>query len=407
MKYYYKTFLTIFAAGFLIGCSNENIDVTGIPGPAENNSQLPYLFTDSEGKIYLSWVEQTGKQLATLKYAQFNLNENNWSTPAVVASGSDWFVNWADYPTVIFDRNGPAAAHWLRKIPGNTYSYEIRMAVSSSRDSVKWTDSFVPHKDGTATEHGFVSMIPWENNTTLAVWLDGRKTAGRGEDEYDDLAKAMTLRAAIINPDGSIAQKYEIDDSVCDCCQTSLAKTANGAIVAYRNRTEDEIRDIYTSRFEHGKWDTPKPVHNDNWKIAACPVNGPRIAARGEYAAVAWFTRAGNKRNVFAAFSSDGGASFSAPIDIDDGTPMGRVDIEMTGDRTAIASWMEKTEEGADIRYREISFPGEVSPSKTISPISAGRGSGFPQISVSGNKVVFAWTEADSVNQVKTAFMKL
>src|SRR5258708_7811707 len=43
-----------------------------------------------------------------------------------------------------------------------------------------WSAPLTPHRDGTATEHGFVSLAA-ESGDLAAVWLDGRKTAGHDE----------------------------------------------------------------------------------------------------------------------------------------------------------------------------------------------------------------------------------
>ena len=91
--------------------------------------------------------------------------------------------------------------------------------------------------------------------------------------------------------------------------QTAAAVTAEGPIVAYRDRSEGEIRDIYISRLAGGTWSEPAPVHRDNWKIAACPVNGPALSANGRQVAIAWFTAQGEEGHVFAAFSSDPGTA--------------------------------------------------------------------------------------------------
>ena len=69
------------------------------------------------------------------------------------------------------------------------------------------------------------------------------------------------------------------------------------------------------------------PVHNDNWQIAACPVNGPALNAMGRRVAIAWFSAKGDQGHSFVAFSSDAGKSFTAPIPLDDASALGRVDI--------------------------------------------------------------------------------
>ena len=67
--------------------------------------------------------------------------------------------------------------------------------------------------------------------------------------------------------------------------------TADGPLVVFRDRSPRDIRDIHASLFTGGAWTQPRPVHVDNWRIEACPVNGPAVSASGKHAATAWLTR--------------------------------------------------------------------------------------------------------------------
>jgi len=53
---------------------------------------------------------------------------------------------------------------------------------------------------------------------------------------------------------------------------------------------------------------------------------------------------------------------------------------------------------------RRATQQGALGPALTVANTDAGRMSGFPQMVVSGNEVVFAWTDvADGVTSVHTA----
>ena len=117
---------------------------------------------------------------------------------------------------------------------------------------------------------------------------------------------AMTLRSAIVNGKGIISQRTELDNRVCDCCQTSATMTTNGPVVVYRDRSEEEVRDISIVRNVNAKWTQPQTVGLDNWKIAACPVNGPSVDAIDNTVAVAWFTVTKGIGDVRVVFSQDG-----------------------------------------------------------------------------------------------------
>lgn len=398
-----RTILIFIAfSGILISCNNwPSVDT--VNNPVNEPASLPWLYTDNSGAVYMSWVEhiESAEDSVQLKYAMYE--DGTWNEPAVISGSSSWFVNWADYPSIVSFRGTPVAAHWLRKIPGNPYSYVIDVSFHGREG---WTDPVTPHFDSTATEHGFVSMIPWQENNVLAIWLDGRQTANRPHDEYYNLDRAMTLRSAEINVNGIVSHKSLIDDSVCDCCQTSLARTSYGAIAAYRNRTEDEIRDIYVSRYENGSWGNPFPVHADGWKIGACPVNGPKIAVNGSAVALAWFTRAGDKPIVKVSMSNDEGRKFSEPLVVSDGNPLGRVDAVVDENGIAHVSWMEQA---GDSTYLNVKSIDSANPDAqhliTVAALSSSRASGFPQLTAYKGRLIAAWTETGEGRKIRTAII--
>jgi hypothetical protein len=212
-----------------------------LPSPAGANSGQPQLSASARGVI-LSWIERDGRN-ATLRYAE--RTPTGWSSPRTVASGNDWFVNWADVPSVVRLANGTLVGHWLQKSGTDTYAYDVKLSYSKD-DGKTWSPSFMPHSDGTKTEHGFASL----------------------------------------------------------------------------------------------------------------------------------FQR--------------------------------RVGVELTANGSAIASWIEFADEGAQFRVRRVERSGARSPSVTISGLAAGRASGFPRIASTADEVIFAWTEnAKGGSVVKTAVAPL
>jgi hypothetical protein len=198
-----------------------------------------------------------------------------------------------------------------------------------------------------------------------------------------------------------------IDDRVCECCPSATAVTADGPIVAFRNRTADEIRDIYVSLLVGGRWTEPRAVHNDNWRIAACPVNGPALSAKGRDVAIAWFTAVGDEGHVYAAFSSNAGETFGSPVRIDDVGAVGRVDVELLADGSAAVTWIEFANQRSEFRIRRAERNGSRSASLAVSGIASGRSSGYPRLARRSNELIFAWTDAGDTPQVRTAVAQL
>ncbi len=153
----------------------------------------------------------------------------------------------------------------------------------------------------------------------------------------------MTLRTVVLQGgvrDGKMAGDEKIDGRVCSCCQTDAALAAAGPVIAYRDRSGEEVRDVSVIRRIAAGWSQPVRVHADNWKIPGCPVNGPAIAAAGRRVAVAWFTAAPPNPRVQAAFSEDGGATFGPAVVVDGDKPFGRVDLALDGNGDALVTWL-------------------------------------------------------------------
>jgi len=274
--------------------------------------------------------------------------------------------------------------------------------ITSADGGKNWNTSKILNEDGKKAEHGFVSLVPYNENY-FASWLDGRNAAQEGEGGHSDGHHGqMTLRGAVIGKDGSKSNEWELDNRVCDCCQTTAAITTNGPVVIYRDRSDEEIRDMSIVRFVNGQWTEPKTIFPDNWKIAGCPVNGPRVDAIGNNLALAWFSSPDKKGQVNVVFSKDGGASFSSPIRVDEGETIGRVDIVLLNEKTAMVSWME----GSSIKAAKIHADGTKEPSITIASSSQSRSSGFPQMTKSGNSILFAWMD-DKLKKINTARLAL
>lgn len=369
--------------------------MAALPSPAAAGSTAPHLALAPDGAVVMSWLEPVAAGGHALRLA--SLRQGAWSAPVTVAQGTDWFINWADFPSVSPITATDWAAHWLVKQPGGTYSYDVAIAISRDAGAT-WSAPLTPHDDGTRTEHGFATLFPWGGDFG-AVWLDGRNTrpdAGGG---------GMTVRYARIGFDGRIVAGGEIDDLACDCCATDVAVARDGPVATWRNRTREEIRDIVVSRFADGAWQPPQVLGSDNWKIPGCPVNGSTIAARGEQVVVAWYTAPGRQPRVQLAWSGDGGRSFSPPVLVADGAVSGRVDVALVAEDLAVVSWTSKPASGpGQWRLRVMPARGEPGPERLVTEGDVSRAGGFPQMIHAGDRLVFAWTVPGEPSRVMTAW---
>jgi len=393
---YYTMF---FLASVLISCKSEikkspsiiseteeNI-IEVLVSPVSGNSSLPRLISSGD-KLFMSWVEKTDT-VVTLKYAFFK--DNIWIEPEEIISGTDWFVNWADYPAIA-ENNGNILTSLLQKSASGTYTYDVKLNLFS-KEKGTWKNNFILNLDDTQSEHGFVSMLPYKDDSFFVTWLDGRNTVN-----VDKKKNQMTLRGAVVTSEGAIIQDTQLDERVCDCCQTSATMTPNGPVVVYRNRSQEEIRDIDIVRWENGSWTAPITIVADDWYLPGCPVNGPAIDAFGENLAVAWYTAAGDNSRVIISFSEDSGKTFGLPFRLDRGDALGRVDLAMLDSESAVVSWLEPSGEDTLIQLIKIQSNGTKTEPITISKTSAERSSGFPQLEILGDRIYIAWTSLEDDN---------
>ena len=373
--------------------------------PFEQKANEPSI-TSHKGSLYMSWMEHSEE---TSKVMFSILSSGIWSEPRTVYSGRDLFVNWADYPSIAVLEDGTVALHWLRELRPSTFDYKIQVSLSQDRGK-SWTEPITPHEDLSITQHGFVSIYPNSSDTFSLVWLDGR-TYGNKVGKNNPNNDKMQLRATTLSREGQLSEDVAVDLNTCSCCQTSLSKTKKGTIVAaYRDRTTEEIRDISIVRLTSSGWEKPISVNQDGWEIAGCPVNGPSISSNNGILGVVWFTGANDIPAIKVAFSDDDGREFDNPIRIDLGNPLGRVDLEILNDETALASWVEWVEDDEVLILCSISRKEGCMLKQKLTINPTNESINFPKIEIVNDYLYAAWTRptkhGDTIALVRTEINK-
>jgi hypothetical protein len=316
----------------------------------------------------------------------------------MIASGDNWFITDADFPSMTVLSDGTLAAHWPANAAEDVEAYDVNIALSHDGGAT-WSKPIVPHRDKVKSQHGFVSMLPGADGQLHVIWLDGRNAPEEGHGD-------MALMHTTIKSDGTLGPEEVMDKRVCECCQTSAAAIPDGLLVVYRDRSDEEIRDIALMRYSNGSWSQPALINQDNWQIDACPVNGPAISSNGQNVSVAWFTGAEEKLRVYTVLSTDAGKTFGKPIQVDDSKPNGRVDVLSLPTGGALVTWMERGEKGSEIRVRQIDPAVVARPSAVVSGASGVRPGAFARIERSGNQAIIAWTTS-GISQVRVATVDL
>jgi len=326
---------------------------------------VPFVAGDGSGGFVVSYVADDTFRFVTIRGEQV-------SAPREIAKGN-LFVNRASFPSIAV-RGKTMVAAWLTR---NGHGSLVHVARSNDGGAT-WTKAMSPHPN-LVSEFGFVSLTPDGD----VVWLDGRKLKGGIEGEGE-----MELHYAAL----SSARDVALDARVCDCCQTAMAMTSSGPIVAYRDRSSEEVRDIALIRKTSAGWSKPRVVHADGWKMPGCPVNGPQLDANGRHVAIAWFTMAQQEPHVYAAFSNDAGVTFGAPIRIDVEKTAGRAGVALLANGSAAVTWVEQRGEKTMLFARRVTPAGSLGNVVTLDEVR-----GFPRVAVSKENVGVVWAAGERV----------
>ncbi|MAC49053.1 MAG: hypothetical protein CMO45_02195 [Verrucomicrobiales bacterium] len=356
--------------------------------PTNKNSLAPNLCSFGNHFV-LSWIERNTDGEARLQMATWNGSE--FDEIRLIAKSKGMFANWADIPSLVEAPSGDLYAHWLNRISNETYAYGIQIERSIDHGK-SWQSLGWLHNDTSATEHGFVSLIP-ENRHVRAFWLDGRqmkKPTGK-----------MMLRTAILDAN-EIKSENMLDDDVCTCCPTGAIQLPSGSAVVYRDRLPQEIRDISLVHLKNNAWSKPSRIEKDNWVMPGCPVNGPSIATNGNIIAVSRFTVIKNKAKIILRLFKDGQTASGKEITLDEDIPVGRCTTVCSKD-AVYNIWIGVDKKQTVLRMAEVSLSGKIKRKITLVPIDKDRSSGMPRAIFSNNYLWVSWTGS---NQVRLGRLK-
>ena len=377
MRFSFTIIVIITLSLFLVRCESNSFETS-----------VPNLHIGEDGALYKTWTREYEDGRAELWYSN---NEQEHK----VSGGTDWLINWADFPSMLQYGTGKMVANYLVLTDEATFAYDIKLILSNDNGET-WSKPFSPHTDSTLTEHGFVSLVSVRDDAFMAIWLDGR--------EYSTGKDVMQLRAALINDSGELENEWIIDDNVCSCCATDAIETENGISVVYRDRDDGEIRDISLVNFDKNTrtWTDPIYVHADNWMIAGCPVNGPAITATLDQTVVVWYTMHNETTSVFVAHSDNDSLNFSPPLMVNTENTIGRLDVCLTSHNSSEISWIEESttplsEKRISLLKRRTFHFGDdtlfLSSPTIISEISNARSSGFPKMEYFNEELVIVLTD--------------
>ena len=349
--------------------------IDDIASPAAGQAVIgASLATGTDRTIWLTWLELKFGGEAALKFSTFDAATGRWRAARTITRGANLYSGASDFPLLTAGDDGRATALWYVKNPDSAATAQLhhgagyRAVVSSTVDGGNTWGAPAP-VSGESDMNEFCALATLADGRVLATWLDGRAKKSGGHDQQ--------LFARVI---GSAEADTRIEARVCDCCHTSLTAFPDGtALLAFRGRSADEVRDVRVTRFRGSRWDEPRTLNSDDWRINGCPVNGPQLASAGGRVAVAWFTAADNDPRVLASFSSDAGGRFLLPLRLSEAKPLGRVATALLRDGAMLITFVDN--EGG-LWLRRVTPEFAAADALELTTGSSSRIKGFPRVAL-------------------------
>jgi len=234
----------------------------------------PVAATLSDGRTLVALATADGVDVATLR-----AGARTFDAPARVARRGDLTLGGRRGPRLAATEKVVVAAavtRWKKEGGGGDL-----LAWRSTDGGATWSDAVrVNDVPGSAAEALF-DLAALGDGRFVVVWLDCRVKGQRLRADFS--ADGATWGEDVLayeSPEGSI----------CQCCHPAVAPTKDGgAVAAFRNWIGPD-RDVWTLRLARGatKFAAATKSGKGAWKIAACPMAGPSLAAKGDDFVCAW-----------------------------------------------------------------------------------------------------------------------
>ena len=362
------------------------------------NRANAYVTLAGEGsRVVAAWAASGEK--GTDAYVAVSADAGRSFTPPVRVNDIDGDVRPSgEQPPRVVMRGQSMDVVWVSK----RNAASVILTSSSTDGGATWAPARLVSPDGLGGARGWESAAIADDGSVHAVWLDGRNADrpshpssvnGAHGDMRQDIVHASWLDA------GPIVES-PVAANVCFCCKTAVASRGADLVVAWRHLFPGGVRDIAVARSSDGgrTFSPPVRVSPDNWKLDACPDDGPSLVlGDGGLVRVAWPTlvqrTSGPAMGIFEAVSRDGGQTFSPRAQLDSGTGAPahpRIAMSATGARTAVWDELANGERRVMLRLGEAG------------PVVLGRGAAasYPSVAATVDGMVVGWTDQSGEQSV-------
>lgn len=382
-------------------------------GKVEANPSTPFLRYSPDGRLFAVWTEdhETPWPAGKPRPGHVPMSGDRAPSPmrnAVIASSGDGGNTWStakrintsveavqgeeNGPKLTFDRNGKIFAVW--SIPGGKGD-KTRANIRFAMEDGKggFTEPRTLNEVADAGRFPVIETMP--DGNLLIAWIDRRI----------DNPKPRQLYLMKIDSRGqALTKNYQVGAGLCECCKLGINFADGGKTVYMVDREVDanKIRNHVLRKSTDGgaSFGAPVEISNDGWQVPSCPHSGPSIGrdSRGQLH-VSWFTqgRLETEAGIYYSISQDGGKTFAPRTLIQrNAAPETLYNNLVVGDDdTVYFAWTNlDSNNRAQVYMRTLAVDG-----KTWSPIqqisNAKGNASRAALALRRNLLHIAWTETD------------
>jgi hypothetical protein len=346
----------------------------------------PAVVTGRDGTPIVAWVAQEGDG-NTLYVSRIGTKD---SPPVRVNPAGVSVDGLHQSPGVAIAQNGDLYVTWSSRKPvpeGSFFASDLQL--SRSVDGGRTFSPPLRINDDRPISHSFEGLATAADGTVLVSWIDTREGADLPRTYLGRVTEGGTKLDSVVKLDS---------EETCVCCRIAVATGPGERVAVLRRKVfPGSVRDMALGVSQDGgrSFAPPRLVHDDRWKISACPHRGGSLATdRIGRLYAAWYTEGRDETPTLLFAVSSDGRRFQPPtrLDVTAGTIPDHLRLAVDANGHVLAVWEEATAVRRRVVMR-VSLDGGRTFLAPHAPSPALKASA-PHVAVIGNdRFVAVWRE--------------
>ncbi|HEX6058355.1 MAG TPA: sialidase family protein [Gemmatimonadaceae bacterium] len=273
-------------------------------------------------------------------------------------------------------------------VPGRRFPASALRAVRSEDGGRTWSEPVTVTDAAEFGSHNFHALHADARGIVWASWLDGR--GGK--------SAAYVTRSTDGGRTWAPNVRVDMGES-CPCCRTAVAtdpRDPSRAYMSWRTVAPGNVREVVVAASTDGgaTWGAPVRAQRDGWVFEGCPHAGPalRVDSAGRVH-IAWWSGKDGAAGVFYARSDDGARTFGEPVPLGTAAFSRPAHVQLAVDgRDVVAAWDDGRVEVPRVLVR-VSRDGGERFARAITASDSARIATYPVLTLAGGRLTIAWSE--------------